>query len=113
MSNNSEFYSGRRILVTGGLGFLGLNLISHLVGDGALVRVLSHAEPGVGSLGTSFLEGVDCLEGDIRDANALRRALDGCEVVFNFAGRSGTIASNASPFEDLDTNVRGQLTFLK
>jgi UDP-glucose 4-epimerase len=113
MSASTEFYSGRRVLVTGGFGFLGLNLISHLVASGALVRVLGHAAPSITSLGTSFLEGIEFLEGDIRDPKALRRALDGCAVVFNFAGRSGTVASNASPFEDLDTNVRGQLTFLQ
>ena len=112
MIDNSEFYSGRRVLVTGGFGFLGLNLISHLVGRGAVVRVLSHAGPSVASLETSVLEGVHCVEGDIRDTNAVREALDGCEVVFNFAGRAGAVASNTSPFEDLDTNVRGQLTFL-
>jgi len=113
VSDDSEFYSGRRVLVTGGFGFLGLNLITHLVGHRAVVRVLGHAGPSVASLGTGLLEGVDCIEGDIRDTDAVRQALDGCEVVFNFAGRAGAIASNSSPFEDLDTNVRGQLTFLQ
>ena len=78
-----------------------------------MVRVLCHHEPSVASLGASFLESIDYLEGDIRDANVVRRALEGCELVFNFAGRSGTVASNALPFEDLDTNVRGELTFLE
>jgi UDP-glucose 4-epimerase len=113
MSDNSEFYSGRRVLVTGGFGFLGLNLISRLVGSGAVVRVLGHAGPSLASLGTGVLEGVHSIEGDIRDMDAVRHALGGCEVVFNLAGIAGAIASNSSPFEDLDTNVRGQLTFLQ
>lgn len=113
MNSQSDFYAGRRVLITGGLGFLGLNLISRLVENGALVRVLAHGAPEGAGGSASFLDGVDCVDGDIRDAEAIREALHGCDVVFNFAGRSGTVTSNASPFEDLDTNVRGQLTFLQ
>jgi len=114
MSNAiDQSYSGHRVLVTGGLGFLGLNLVDRLVGSGAAVRVLYHDGPSLASLRTNSLEGVDCLHGDIRDPVAVRKALDGCEVVFNFAGHSGAIASNTAPFEDLDINVRGQLTFLQ
>jgi nucleoside-diphosphate-sugar epimerase len=113
MSNKDSFYSGKRVLVTGGFGFLGLNLISRLAENGAVVRVLYHGSANASSHRTRFLEGIEPLHGDIRDSDAVRRALDGCEVVFNFAGRSGAVASNSSPFEDLDTNVRGQLIFLQ
>lgn len=109
----SPFYSGRRVLVTGGLGFMGLNLIDRLLRSGATVRVLNHAGPTSAGLMRSALDRVDCLNGDIRDPIAVHQALDGCEVVFNLAGRSGAIDSNISPFEGLDVNVRGQLTLLQ
>jgi UDP-glucose 4-epimerase len=113
LSHHSPFYSARRVLVTGGSGFLGQNLIHGLVAYGAVVRVLRHSEVGSDSFAANVINRVECFEGDIRDASAMRQALDGCEVVFNLAGRSGAIDSNSSPFVDLDTNVRGQLTFLK
>jgi UDP-glucose 4-epimerase len=113
LSDVTPFYSGRRVLVTGGLGFLGLNLIDHIARAGAKVRVLHHTWPSLTGRAARLLEGVECLQGDIRDGVAVRHALEGCEVVFNFAGRSGAITSNASPFEDMDVNVRGQLTILQ
>src|ERR1700720_355861 len=114
MSNGpGRFYSGGRVLVTGGLGFLGLNLIARLVGTGAAVRVLYRTGPSLAGLRASALDGVEGFQGDIRDADVVRQALDGCELVFNLAGRSGALASNRSPFEDLDVNVRGQLTLLE
>src|SRR6059036_1877924 len=69
MSVNTDFYSGRRVLVTGGFGFLGLNPISHLVANAAQVRVLGHVAPSVASLGTGFLHGAARVEGDIRNEN--------------------------------------------
>jgi len=112
-SEVAAHYRGRLVLVTGGLGFLGLNLIEHLARAGARVRVLHPAWPAFSGHLARLLEGVDCLKGDIRDETAVRHALADCQVVFNFAGRSGAAASNESPFDDLDVNVRGQLTFLR
>ena len=106
-------YSGRHVLVTGGLGFLGLNLVTHLCRAGALVRVLQHASADSRADQLPLLKEVERVTGDIRDSEAVRRALVACDTVFNLAGRSGAIASNASPFDDLDVNLRGQLTLLE
>jgi nucleoside-diphosphate-sugar epimerase len=107
-----DFYSGRLVLVTGGLGFIGSNLVLRLLNSGARVRVMDHSWPGAGS--TALDRGtIEFLRADVRDATALQEAVHGCSVLFNLAGRSGSAASNSSPLEDLDINARGHLTILE
>ncbi len=50
---------------------------------------------------------------DIRDSVAVEKAIEGCDVIFHLAGKSGPTVSNASPLEDLDVNSRGTLTLLE
>ena len=52
-------------------------------------------------------------KGDIRDAAVVKQAVAGCELIFHLAGKSGPIASNTSPLDDLDVNCRGTLTLLE
>jgi UDP-glucose 4-epimerase len=106
-----EFYSSRKVLVTGGLGFIGSNLVRALVASGADVRVLDHSWPQPRD-NAELLGRVDMIRADIRDAVAVEEAVKGRTIVFNLAGRSGPAASNASPLEDLDINMRGHLTLL-
>lgn len=108
-----DVYSGRRVLVLGGAGFIGLNLVRRLLEVGAEVRVFGHSSPAGAAVGRSILHRVEFQEGDIRDPVAMGQAVAGPGVIFNLAGRSGSSASNAAPFEDLDVNARGQLTFLE
>ena len=109
----SAAYAGRTVLVTGGLGFIGLNLVRSLVAAGAAVRVLSRSwsprDPEV----ESVLESVALHKGDIRDEAVVRSSVRGSSVIFHCAGKSGPSASNRSPLEDLDVNVRGQLMLLE
>lgn len=95
-------YAGRRVLVTGGTGFLGLNLVAALREGGADVRTLSRG----GGEGAHF-------QGDLRDRALVEKAIKGSSVIFNLAGHSGSTSSNLEPFEDLDVNLRGQLTLLE
>jgi UDP-glucose 4-epimerase len=108
-----DAYHRRRVLVTGGLGFIGLNLVAALKRAGAQVSILGHSWPVDAAGLRGLLDGVAFQEGDIRDQAAMTRAVTGREVIFNLAGRSGSSSSNSSPFEDLDVNARGQLTLLE
>jgi UDP-glucose 4-epimerase len=112
-SRPEDYYAGRRVLITGGNGFLGLNLLAALRRLGADVGILSRSEvPGGGELG--LLAKPDRHHrGDIRDPDFVAAAVEGCAVVFNLAAHSGSISSNDEPFEDLDINLRGQLTLLE
>lgn len=107
-----SYYAQKLVLVTGGHGFIGSNLVLALVEAGAQVRILDHSWPRTDEE-PIHSESVEFLRADIRDATAVTEALRRCSVVFNLAGRSGSVASNSSPFEDLDINARGHLTLLE
>jgi len=109
---NAAVYSGKRVLVTGGLGFIGFNLVRALQAVNSQVGVLSRSWPPRPGSVESILGGVTFFKGDIRDSAVVDEAVAGCEVIFHLAGKSGPAASNASPLEDLDVNSRGILTLL-
>jgi UDP-glucose 4-epimerase len=107
-------YAGRKVLVIGGLGFIGSNLASRLAGEDATVTIVSPSRDRHGALATTFdAMGVAGVEADIRDAEAMRVAVAGQDVVFNVSGRSGAVRSMQDPWTDLDVNCRGTLVLLE
>jgi len=109
----AELYRQRKVFVTGGFGFLGLNLVNSLHAGGAEVRVLDFAWPPGGRQVQSIQNHVQFCKGDLRDEHVTEEVVRGCEIIFNLAGKSGPAASNASPLDDLDVNARGQLILLE
>ena len=106
-------YAGRQVLITGGTGFIGSNLLAELLDQGARVSILARSPlPESGELG-SLLKGARHFRGDVRDALLVRQAVEDQEVIFNLAGHSGSVSSNDEPFDDLDVNLRGQLELLE
>ncbi|HEY1455016.1 MAG TPA: NAD-dependent epimerase/dehydratase family protein [Candidatus Dormibacteraeota bacterium] len=105
-------YAQKRVLVTGGLGFIGFNLVRGLHTSNARLSVLSRSWPAVPGAVDSSLQRVNFFKGDIRDPVLVDEAVAGCDVIFHLAGKSGSVASNASPLDDLDVNSRGILTLL-
>src|SRR6266487_5816060 len=95
----------RRVLVTGGAGFVGATLVRRLVGSGHTVRVLDNYSTG----DASYLAGVDAelIEGDIRDAAALDAALAGIDAVVHLAAAGSVVKSVADPVTNFDVNVTG------
>lgn len=114
MGSVAAAYRGRAVLVTGGLGFIGINLVNALSAAGARVRVMtpSRRRRPEAAAAVEALGGV-VIEGDIRDADAVSRAVEAQATVFNLAGRSGAALSMEDPFTDLDVNCRGALTLLE
>ena len=115
-----SFYRDRRVLVIGGLGFIGASLSAHLRRAGARVTIATrslaaHRDATVDSTGDAGdgTHGVHLVEADLRDGAAMAAAVAGQEVVFNLAGQSGAVRSMEDPWTDLDVNVRGNLVLLE
>ena len=100
----------RRVLVTGGAGFVGATLVRRLVGSGHSVRVFDNYSTG----DASHLGGVDAelVEGDIRDAPALDAALAGMQAVIHLAAAGSVVASVEDPVTNFDVNVLGTFRVL-
>ncbi len=116
MSDYRAFYRGRRVMITGGLGFIGSNLARHLVDLGADVLLVDSLIPDYG--GNLF--NIDGLESrvrvnvaDVRQATTMNYLVRDREVIFNLAGQVSHIDSMRDPGTDLDINCRSQLTLLE
>jgi UDP-glucose 4-epimerase len=109
---NLAAYAEKRVLVTGGLGFMGFNLVRALQAANAHLSVLSRSWPPRPET-VEALGGLTFFKGDIRDPALVDEAVAGCDLIFHLAGKSGPVASNASPLDDLDVNSRGMLTLME
>jgi UDP-glucose 4-epimerase len=110
----SAWYQGRRVLVVGGMGFIGSNLTRQLQHAGARVRILTRSIDTQRERAEELSRlGAVIEQGDVRDAAAVARAIAGQEVVFNLSGQSGAVRSIEDPHTDLDINYRGHLVVLE
>ena len=112
----AEYYQDRRVLVTGGLGFIGSNLARRLVDLGADVLIVDAMIPEYG--GNLFnLDGVeDRLRiniADVRNETIMDLLVRDREIIFNLAGQVSHIDSMLDPYTDLDINCRAQLSMLE
>ena len=99
------------ILVTGGCGFVGANLVPELLARGHAVRVFddfSLAGPDRLPAGE-----VDVVRGDVRDADAVARAARGTGSVIHLAAAGNVADSVADPFGNFEVNARGTLYTLQ
>jgi UDP-glucose 4-epimerase len=95
-----------RILVTGGAGFIGGNLVNRLASIGAGdVLVLDNLHRGFSR--DSLAGGVEFRRADIRDPDALAHALKGREIVFHLAAQSNVMGAVADAGYSFSTNVVG------
>jgi NAD dependent epimerase/dehydratase len=101
-------WTGQRVLVTGGEGFIGSHLVEMLLDAGAEVRVLSYynAFGNRGWLDSLDLD-VEVLPGDVRDADRVTQAVEGRDVVFHLAALIGIPYSYEAPESYVQTNVQG------
>jgi UDP-glucose 4-epimerase len=111
-----SFYRDRRVLITGGLGFIGSNLARSLVSLGARVMVVDSLIPEYG--GNLF--NIDGIEdrvrvniADVRQQSTMNYLVRDQDVIFNLAGQVSHIDSMQDPNTDLEINCRSQLFILE
>lgn len=106
------------VLVTGGAGFIGSNLVDRLVRDGFQVVLYdSLARPGVERnlewLRQCHGDRIELRRGDVRDAGALADAVRGAAAVFHLAAQVAVTSSLVDPLHDFGVNLAGTLNLLE
>lgn len=111
-----EAYQQRKVLILGGLGFIGSNLAQRLVTLGAQVTLLDNFLPDHGANWFNlegFRHRVQVHVSDLRQPEALRELVRGQEIIFNIAAQTSHSDSMCNPLLDLDINCRGNLVLLE
>jgi UDP-glucose 4-epimerase len=99
------------VLVTGGAGFIGANLVRRL-DESHDIRVLDNLVRGSRELLPDDRD-IDLVVGDIRDPDAVRRAVQGVDLVMHLAAFGSVVESVADPAENFEINVRGTFEMLR
>jgi len=116
MLDHSLEFTGRAVLITGGLGFIGSNLARRLVDMGARVTLLDSLLPQFGGNLFNIAGYEDRLRvniGDLRDDHSLNHLVRRQEFIFNLAGQVSHLDSMVDPYSDLEINCRSQLYLLE
>lgn len=106
-------WNGRRVLVTGGAGFLGSNLCHELAARGARVVALDGFLFGGGANPKNLEDsGVELVRGDIREID-LRPLCEGASVIFNHAAQTSHMGGQADPLADIAVNAVAQVRLIQ
>jgi dTDP-L-rhamnose 4-epimerase len=105
----------RRVLVTGGAGFIGSFVVDRMIADGHAITVLDSLEPQVHPAGVpAYLNpAAKLVQGDVRDPAAVAAALDGADTVVHAAATVGVAQSVYEVKRYVDANVGGIATLLQ
>jgi UDP-glucose 4-epimerase len=109
-------YRGSRVLITGGMGFIGSNLAHRLVELDAQVTLVDSLIPIYGG-NQRNIAGIEHRVrvniADVRDEYAMNYLVQGQDYLFNLAGQTSHIDSMTDPYTDLEINCRAQLSILE
>jgi UDP-glucose 4-epimerase len=116
MAPDEKTFEGKRVLVTGGLGFIGSNLTARLVGLGGKVTVMDNMMPRLGGNLFNVKEIADRIHinfSDVRDSHSMDYLVKDQAYIFHLAGQVNHVDSIRNPIQDLDINCRGTLVLLE
>ncbi|MBI3932532.1 MAG: NAD-dependent epimerase/dehydratase family protein [Acidobacteria bacterium] len=115
MTDYRDFYRGRKVLVTGGLGFIGSNLCRTLADLGAQVLAVDSLLPDYGGNLFNLAGYEDRVRINVADVrgHGMQYLVRGQEVLFNLAGQVSHVDSMTDPFTDLEINCTSQLWILE
>ncbi|ATB28888.1 NAD-dependent epimerase/dehydratase family protein [Melittangium boletus] len=108
----------RMVVIFGGAGFIGSNVAEHYLAGGRRVRVFDNVSRAGVERNLRWLKSrhdalLDVVVGDIRDEQAVRRAVRGAGEVFHFAAQVAVTTSLEGPVHDFEVNARGTLNILE
>lgn len=112
----SQFFDGNKVLITGGLGFIGSNLAHRLLEFGANVTLVDSLIPEYGGNLHNIVgmeDGVTVNISDVRDEYGMNYLVQGKDYLFNLAGQTSHLDSMENPFIDLEINCKSQLSILE
>ena len=115
MTESGDF-SGSKVLITGGMGFIGSNLARELVRRGASVTVVDSLVPEYGGNlfnVTDIERNIRVNISDVRDEHSFRHLIQGQDFLFNLAGQTSHLDSMENTYTDLEINCRAQLSILE
>lgn len=109
-------FINKRVLITGGCGFIGSHLARRLIGEHAQVTIVDSLLPTFGGNLANIADIRDRLWlniADVRDTHAMGYLLEGQDFLFNLAGQTSHLDSMTDPMADLEINARAQLSILE
>ncbi len=109
-------FAGKRVLITGGLGFIGSNLARRLVEHEVTVTLVDSLVPEYGGNLFNIADFKDRVQvniSDVRDEHSMRHLVQGQDYLFNLAGQTSHLDSMQDPYTDLEINCRAQLSILE
>ncbi len=112
----SKDITNKKIIITGGLGFIGSNLTRRLVEQGNTITVVDSLIPEYGGNLRNLHDIQDKITislSDVRDVNAINDLISGQDYLFNLAGQTSHLDSMQDPITDLDINAKAQLSILE
>ena len=116
MTPDQEAFRGKKVLVTGGLGFIGSNLSIRLLKLGAKVLLVDSLIPEYGGNLfniAGFENKIRINISDVRDEHSMRYLVQGQDYLFNLAGQTSHMDSMQDPHTDLEINAKAQLFILE
>jgi len=116
MENDERIFSGKKVLITGGLGFIGSNLSIRLVNLGADVTLVDNMMPRQGGNLFNVSEIAGRLHinfSDVRNGLSMDYLVKEQDYIFHLAGQVNHVESVRNPIQDLDINCRGTLVLLE
>ncbi len=111
-----SYYSGKKVLITGGLGFIGSNLAIRLASLGAEVTLVDVLWPDHG--GNWFnvkpvIKDIQVNICDVRDEYAIRTLVTNKDLIFHLAGQCSHVLGQSDPYPDIDVNIHGTAVIME
>ncbi|MDD4877042.1 MAG: SDR family oxidoreductase [Dehalococcoidales bacterium] len=112
MEQKRSELKGKNILVTGGAGFIGSNLVDRLSLENKVV-VLDNLSSGLLTNLSKSMERITFIKGDILDKELLEEVVAKVEFVFHLAANVGNVKSIEDPHHDMEVNIAGTINLLE